>query len=154
MAEKKKSAVKKTAPKYGKYLLSNSVVNPPPRDKTASSYVAAVSDMWKQVAGVKCNYAFSYITAPCLMPEAPHTHDNDEFLFFISTDPDNMQELGAVVEIAMGEEWEKNNFSTSTVIYIPRGLQHCPIHVKKVDRPFLFGHVWPGGEATNIQPPK
>jgi hypothetical protein len=29
------------------------------------------------------------------------------------------------------------------VIYFPKGLQHCPIFVKKLDRPFLFGHVWP-----------
>jgi len=55
--------------------------------------------------------------------------------------------LGAEVEIALGEEWKKNIITTSAIVYLPKGLQHCPINVKIVDRPFLFGHIW------NVVPP-
>lgn len=153
-----KMAIKKTAEtkpksKYEKYILRDTVVEMPPRKKPASPYVAAVGNFWKEVEGARCNFAFSYIlTAPYMFPETPHKHDNDEFLFFVSTDPNDMKNLGAEVEVAFGEEWTKSTITTSSVIYFPKGLQHCPIFVKKLDRPFLFGHVWPMGEETNIQP--
>ena len=128
--------------KYRKYILSDSIVEGPARRKVSSPYVAAVGDFWKELSGVNCNFAFSYIKEPHLMPEGPHTHDNDEFLFFVSGNPDDVQDLGAEVEIAFGEEWEKNTITTSSIVYLPKGLRHCPINVKKVDRPFLFGHIW------------
>jgi hypothetical protein len=151
---KKKTTGAKSANKYEKYILRDTVVEAPPRKRPASPYVAAIGDFWKGVEGARCNFAFSYIlTAPYMFPETPHTHENDEFLFFVSTDPNDMKNLGATVEIAFGEEWEKCTITTSSVIYFPKGLQHCPIFVKKLDRPFLFGHVWPMGEKTNIKNP-
>ena len=45
------------------------------------------------------------------------------------------------MEVALGEEWEKHVVTTSAVICIPAGVNHCPIYVRKVDRPFYFGHL-------------
>jgi hypothetical protein len=35
-------------------------------------------------------------------------------------------------------------------VYIPKGLPHCPLEFKRVDRPIMFGHVMfaPGFAST------
>jgi hypothetical protein len=37
-------------------------------------------------------------------------------------------------------------------IFLPAGLQHCPINVKKVGKPFLFGHIMLAGKYSNDTP--
>jgi hypothetical protein len=49
--------------------------------------------------------------------------------------------LGGEVEIALGDEWEKHVITTSAIICLPRGVAHCPVYVKRVERPFYFGHL-------------
>lgn len=65
----------------------------------------------------------------------------DEFLFFIGCDTTNIDDFRAYIEMALGEEWEINIIDTTSIVYLPAGLQHCPINVKKVDKPFWFGHI-------------
>jgi hypothetical protein len=55
-----------------------------------------------------------------------HKHDDaDEYIFFVAAGPD--AELGTTVIIELGEEGEKHSFSETTVVYVPKGLVHCPI---------------------------
>jgi hypothetical protein len=82
----------------------------------------------------------------------PHMHPNDEYLMFFSSDPHDMKIFGAVVEVAYGSEWEKVVFSHSALVHFPKNRPHCPIHVKRMDRPFLFGHFWLMGETSNFVP--
>jgi hypothetical protein len=77
-----------------------------------------------------------------------HSHDFDEYLSFIGLNPDNPEELGAEVEISLGEEQEKHTFKTTTSIYIPKGLPHLPLVFKNVDRPFLLVHIFNTPEYT------
>jgi hypothetical protein len=83
------------------------------------------------------------------LPDPPHKHDFDEYLFFIGGNPLNMGEFDAEIEVALGEEWEIHTINTTSVIYIPKGLQHCPINVKRVGKPFLFGHIMMAGKYSN-----
>ena len=76
-----------------------------------------------------------------MMPDQPHSHPFDEFLLFIGSDLKNLRKLGGVVEIGLGDEWEKHTINTTSVVYLPNGLPHAPVNVKKVDKPFLFGHI-------------
>ena len=78
-----------------------------------------------------------------------HKHDFDEYLFFIGGNPLNMKEFDAEIEIALGEEWEVHTITSTSVIYIPKGLQHCPVNVKRVGKPFLFGHIMMAGTYSN-----
>jgi hypothetical protein len=66
----------------------------------------------------------------------PHVHDFDEYLLFMSFDPDDTENLGGEVELWMEEE--KHIFTKTTLVFIPRGLYHCPLYIRKVDRPFGF----------------
>jgi len=66
----------------------------------------------------------------------PHVHDFDEYLLFMSFNPDDTENLGGEVELWMEEE--KHIFTKTTLVFIPRGLYHCPLYIRKVDRPFGF----------------
>ncbi len=89
--------------------------------------------------------------------EWEHTHDFDEVLCFIGSDPDNPRDLGAEIEFHI--DGEPHTFSKNTTIYIPKGVPHCPFYHKRVDRPFLlvvFAVVdkYPSAEEDKLLNPK
>ncbi len=84
---------------------------------------------------------FLRITEPTLMEEFPHSHDFPIYLYFMSFDPDNMGDLGADIEIGLGPEREIHKITTTTSVYIPAGMIHCPLHFKKVTKPIMFIHA-------------
>lgn len=83
---------------------------------------------------------FLRITEPTLMEDSPHVHDFDMYLYFQSFDPDNMGDLGAHIELGLGEERELYTITTPTSVYIPGGMVHCPLEFKRVNKPILFVH--------------
>ncbi|SDP42359.1 cupin domain-containing protein [Desulforhopalus singaporensis] len=68
--------------------------------------------------------------------EWEHSHEFDEVLCFIGTDPENPRDLGGEIEFHI--DGEVHVFDTTTVIFLPKGLPHCPFVHKRVDRPFLL----------------
>jgi hypothetical protein len=132
--------------KYGQYISKDPLMTPAPKQRVSFQMVNSRAELWPGISGINCNFAFVCVSEPYLMPDPPHKHDADEYLFFIGGNPANMADFGAEIEIALGEEWEKNLITTPSIVYIPKGLQHCPINVKKVDKPFLFGHVMPSAK--------
>jgi mannose-6-phosphate isomerase-like protein (cupin superfamily) len=70
-------------------------------------------------------------------PQA-HTHDFDEVLTFYGTNPEDPWELCGEVEMWIDDE--KYMINKSCAVFIPSGLQHCPMIVRKAERPiFHFG---------------
>ncbi len=65
-----------------------------------------------------------------------HTHDFDEVVGFIGSDPQNPQDLGGEVEFWL--EDEKYLLTKSCLIFCPKGMRHCPLKVIRADRPILF----------------
>jgi hypothetical protein len=127
--------------KYQKYVLREPKSTPPPRKPTEIPTFGLSEELMSGFQKIDCNFNFVGIIAPHVLGDPPHKHDCDELLFFISTDPQNTADLGGEVEIALGEEWEKHVINTSAIICLPAGVQHCPVYVRKVDRPFYFGHL-------------
>jgi hypothetical protein len=84
-------------------------------------------------------YACAYKTGITGMSTKPHVHDYDEAVFFIGTDPAHLDDLGAEVEMSIGEagKEEKYTFDKPTVVVAPKGLYHCPIVTKKIDKPYV-----------------
>ena len=132
---------KKPETKYGKYIKSDPIFMVPPMQRKSAPGVKVDEEMWSEISACNCNFAFLCIQEPHVMPDPPHKHPYDEFLFFIGGNPLNVKDFGAEIEIAFGEEWEKHTIKTTSVVYIPKGLQHCPINVKKVAKPIFFGHI-------------
>jgi hypothetical protein len=68
-----------------------------------------------------------------------HTHDFDEVLGFYGGDPYNPEELNGEVEFWLGDE--KYLLTKSCIIYVPRGLRHCPLFIRSLDKP-MFHMGW------------
>ena len=94
------------------------------------------------------NHKFSLswcpIPVPFEMVPQTHAHDYDQFLLFVGGDTNNMLDLGGEVELTLSEDGknlEKFVFTTATMVYVPAGLYHCPLNIKKVNdpnKPILF----------------
>jgi hypothetical protein len=91
------------------------------------------------LGGIELNviYACAYKTGITGLSTKPHVHNYDEAVFFIGTDPHHFDELGAEVEIAIGEEQEKHVFDKPTVLVAPKGLFHCPIVTRSIEKPYV-----------------
>ncbi len=80
------------------------------------------------------------------MESKSHVHNYDAYMCFIGGDPTNFRDFGAEVELCLGEEREKQIITSTTIVYVPAGLYHCPMEFKKVERPIMFMHVFPTSE--------
>ena len=69
--------------------------------------------------------------------ESEHVHNFDEFIGFLGTrgpkDPDS---LGGEIELWLGGE--KYMLTRSCLIFVPKGLKHCPVRFTRIDSPILF----------------
>jgi len=127
--------------KYQKYVLREPRIHLSPKKVTDNPTFGLSEELMAGFQKMDCNFNFVGILGSYVLADPPHRHNCDEILFFISTDPRNSQDLGGELEIALGPEWEKHTTNTPAIICIPKGLQHCPVFVKKVTRPFYFGHL-------------
>ncbi len=62
-----------------------------------------------------------------------HFHPHDEIIGFIGTNPDDPSDLGAESELWI--EDEKYIMTKSYLAYFPKGLVHCPLRMRNVQRP-------------------
>jgi hypothetical protein len=80
---------------------------------------------------------------------APHKHEHDEVLGFFGTDPNDLNDLGAEIELYI--DGERNVMNQTFVAYIPAGIIHNPLNFLKITRPvFHFATIAQktyGGEA-------
>jgi mannose-6-phosphate isomerase-like protein (cupin superfamily) len=78
-------------------------------------------------------------------PKSPptHTHAESEILGFFGNDPDDPYNLHGEVEMWLGDQ--KFTIDKSAMVFIPSGLKHCPLILKRVDKPILHFSVTTGG---------
>ncbi len=127
--------------KYGKYILRGAESGP---EKAAVT--PAVLEGLKDWAGIQHRLSWKYVSQPATMVEEPHSHDFDEFLIFIGSNPAEALDLGGEIELSIGEEREKHIIDTASVICVPKGLVHCPLNISRVNKPFLFCNIQLGHE--------
>ncbi|OGN96895.1 MAG: hypothetical protein A2Z77_00420 [Chloroflexi bacterium RBG_13_51_36] len=155
--------------KYAKNIVSESIA-PPMNKESMNEYKKMMEDQKKAGNSVEVNMLYtiqdsivkgsfhmgaSWVmnlkgTKPVQM-ELANTHDCDEVLGFAGSDPDNPRELGAEVELWL--EDEKYIINKSCFVFIPKGMKHCPMLIRKVDKPFFgfgampvsnYGRPWEG----------
>jgi hypothetical protein len=96
----------------------------------------------KDMEGFELNFTWAFHTGlGAWHARDPHTHPADECLLFVGLDYSNPNYLGAEIEIAMGKEQEKHVFDTPTAVVVPRGLVHCPLITRRVDKPYGFSAI-------------
>ncbi|MCX8032212.1 MAG: hypothetical protein N3B14_02290 [Thermoleophilia bacterium] len=119
--------------KYAKYVIPKQISKPEPWPS-----MEWVGDVDYQT---DVSFIITQVREPCVMEEYPHSHDFDMYLHFFSYDPDNMNELPAEIEIGLGEEREMYTITSPTSVYIPKGMVHCPLIFKRVDKPIILFHT-------------
>ena len=72
-----------------------------------------------------------------------HAHDYDETLGFFGTDTNDLYDLGGEHEFWI--EDEQFLLTKSCLIFIPKGTHHCPLVIRRVDRPIFHFSGGPGG---------
>ena len=134
--------------KYGKYVLKEPQGEPRPLNTEAWG-VGINEKILGDTLKFNCNFNFFAMLGSHVLPDPPHDHGCDEFLFLIPASYENWPELGGEVEIGLGDDWEKQTITTAAVICLPKGLMHCPVYMKKVDKPFYWGHVLPASSYAS-----
>jgi hypothetical protein len=140
--------------KYGKYFMREpwGMVNPANPDPDQPVYIGinqkGMADGWDE----PYTQVLRPIYRPFLMIPEPHTHNVAEYLYFIGGNPMDFGDFGAEIEftVGIGDDAETFTITSTTWVYIPKDLPHCPLNFKRVDRPIMFGHVMfaPGFAAT------
>jgi hypothetical protein len=92
----------------------------------------------KETGAAGFSLEWCYISQPFLMGKRPVVEDLDRFLVFAGGDPLNLDDFKAEVEISLGEKGEKYKFDEPRVVYIPRGLVHYPLTIRKVEKPIML----------------
>jgi hypothetical protein len=137
--------------KYGKYI----VFNPKPNRESpnAGRTDAPGPDIGKFVFYVDHEYppGANYMEGGWLVKAYPdkvwaraHTHEFDELIGFYGSDMNDVNNLGGEIEIWL--EDEKFILTKSCTIFVPKGMKHCPLIIKRIDRPIFHFTASPSGK--------
>ncbi len=92
-----------------------------------------------ELPGAGINIGWQLFVRPMRLERTFHKHDVDEYLIFLGASlPDLIGSFDGEIELFLGEELEKHVVNKATILYIPRGLQHCPLEIKVLRKPMMF----------------
>jgi len=131
------------AKKYGKYVIELGFKDDKP------GFYRQVAGVNGRDFGIDFNVEYGiYIAAGNMgeTPPAPHVHDYNQVMLWLGADGNDMGELGAEVELCLGEDGEKHMITSSTAVAVPKGLPHYPANITRMDRRFVYMEVSCAGE--------
>jgi len=80
-------------------------------------------------------------SAPGKVEADTHTHTFDEIVGFFGTNQEDPHDLCGEIELWL--EDEQHMLTKSFMAFIPAGMKHCPLIVRRVDRPIFHFTVGP-----------
>lgn len=138
---------------YGKYFLSDNGEPPKAMDFVSLNSIAPFPEIASPqtyfrgasaLPGATATIGWQVFTAPVCW-ETPHVHKYDEFLIFLGAElPDLCSSFDAEIDLWMGEEMEKHTITSTTVVFIPKGVQHAPLNFRAIRKPVLFHALYLG----------
>jgi hypothetical protein len=132
--------------KYGKYIVSELKV-PESTQKTADEYKKfAARILWLDDQVVEGAFHMNtawYLKSADTLEKVPHTHDSDEIIGFFGNNPEDPYDLGGEIEIWL--EDEKHIITRTSMIFVPAGMKHNPLTLRRVDRPIFHFTTVSGG---------
>jgi hypothetical protein len=112
------------------------------KEKSITDAVASPQAYFRgasELPGAGINMGWQLFVKPIRLEVDFHTHDVDEYLIFLgATLPDLIGSFDGEIELFLGEELERHVITKATVLYIPRGMQHCPLDIKRLTKPMMF----------------
>ena len=89
----------------------------------------------KDITGNRLSIGFAHIDKPDTIIDTAHKHPHDQWIFLVGTS-DNFIEFDADIEFGLDKKLYKINYPFYA--YIPAGMYHCPLVVKRVGKPIIF----------------
>jgi hypothetical protein len=132
--------------KYGKYIVTE--LKTDFSDEFNAEYAKwATRVLWmdnKVVDGAfQMNISWYLRPQAGQQPLQAHTHEPDEIIGFFGNNSEDPYDLGGEIEFWL--EDEKHIITRSSLIFVPGGMKHCPLILRRVDRPiFHFSTVTSG----------
>lgn len=134
-------------PKYSKYIVSDLKI-PEEKQKIAADYAKyAKRILWLDENVVEGAFHMNtawYLKEATTLEDVPHTHESDEIIGFFGNNADDPYDLGGEIEIWL--EDEQYILSRTCMLFVPAGLKHCPLIIRRVDRPIFHFTTVPGGQ--------
>jgi hypothetical protein len=141
--------------KYGKYIVTNylsdeeKIARGRTPDKRQEGVPFANGLLWLDEKIVKGAF---YMEVVLLEPGSkstgewvkPHTHDTDEIIGFVGTSVGDPHSLNGEIELWLDDE--KHDITRSCLVFVPRGLKHCPLVIKRVGTPVVHFSVLTGSQ--------
>jgi hypothetical protein len=135
-----------TESKHGKYVITDLII-PEDKKKIAADYAKyATRILWMDENVVEGAFHMNtawYLKAATTLEDKPHAHENDEIIGFFGNNPDNPHDLGGEIEIWL--EDEKHIITKSALLFVPAKMKHCPLVLRRVDRPIFHFTTVPNG---------
>ena len=133
--------------KHAKYIVTGLKI-PEEKQRIAADYAKyARRVLWMDENVVEGAFHMNtawFLKAAATLENVPHTHDDPEIIGFFGSDPQHPNDLGAEVEIWL--EDEKQIITRSAMIFVPPKMVHCPLILKRVDRPIFHFTVVTAGQ--------
>lgn len=94
----------------------------------------------RQIPGAEFNSSFQIFKKPFFLDRVQHRHPKDEYLVFLGATFPNVFDFDAKIEFTLGKDEEAETYviTKPTIIRVPAGTYHCPLHFKEVNKPVMF----------------
>jgi len=148
--------VKMAETKYGKYIISG--IPDKVKEETARMLGKDSPGRMLLYTDGEYNPGVYYFTTQWVygpseegIPPIKHDHSYDEYIGFFGSDTDHPEDLCGEVELSLGDE--KHTITKSCVVFVPKGVSHCPMKFKRVDKPIFYFATTPttGYSKENIE---
>ena len=135
-----------TDTKYGKYIVTD-LKSPYSQEENEAYAQWATRVLWldnKVVTGAfQMNVSWYLKPQTGQQPLEAHTHEPDEIIGFFGNNHEDPYDLGGEVEFWL--EDEQHIITRSCLIFVPGGMKHCPLILRRVDRPIFHFSTVTGG---------
>lgn len=94
----------------------------------------------RQIPGSNFNSSFQIFKKPFFLDRVQHRHPQDEYLVFLGASFPNVFDFDAKIEFTLGKDEEAETYviDKPTIVRVPAGTYHCPLHFKEVNKPVMF----------------
>jgi hypothetical protein len=117
---------------YAKYIITESEPNMPELDFMRTRILFSGDEI---IPGALCvNCAWYWKGSEEIVTKA-HLHNCDEIIAFMGTNLSDPHDLCGVVEMWLSDE--KYLLTKSCLVFAPKGVVHCPLIVREVNRPIF-----------------
>lgn len=136
--------------KYGKYIITQPkperTASGEPEQKDSPDVMTSVAYLDNRVIPGGLYTECCWFWKPTNYSPPPHTHEFDEVLAFFGSNPEDPRDLCGEVELWL--EDEKHLLTKSCMVFIPKGLKHAPMNIRRADRPIFHFSV---GNSTDYK---